>query len=300
VPFVREGLEAGEAVMVAMPRANAEAVREGLGADADAPIWVEIEEVGRNPARILPVWREFASANLGNGRGARGIGEPVWSGRTIDELDECDRHESLLNLAFAGRGAWSLMCPYDASELPDEVLERAEQNHPFVSHEGALAGSRSYLDPLRRSDLLAGRLSQPRGPVARLRFSAGYDLGELRRFVASEAEAAGLGPIRVADLVLAADEVATNALEHASRGELRVWRDGEDLVCEVAAASALADPLVGRSRPDPNEYRGRGLWIVNQLCDLVQIRSEDEATVVRMRIGIADAVLTAARAPGPV
>ena len=32
----------------------------------------------------------------------RGIGEPIWADRRPDELDECQLHESLINLAFAG------------------------------------------------------------------------------------------------------------------------------------------------------------------------------------------------------
>jgi anti-sigma regulatory factor (Ser/Thr protein kinase) len=285
IPFVRSGLEQNEAVMVAMPHANASPLREALGNDADEVDWLEMEEVGRNPARIIPVWREFASANLGGGRGARGIGEPIWRGRTADELEECDRYESLLNLAFAGHGTWALMCPYNKAELSDEVLEHAEQNHPYVSHEGTLGSSGRFLDPSQRSDLLAGSLSVPPATATSLAFPRQRGLGGLRRTVARQAEAAGLGPSRVADLVLAVDEVATNALEHSSGGELRVWRDGGEIVCEVTAASPIADPLVGRSRPDPNAPRGRGLWIVNQLCDLVQIRSR-ERTVVRMRMAV--------------
>jgi hypothetical protein len=41
-------------------------------------------------------------------------------------------------------------------------------------------------------------------------------------------------------------------------------------------------PLVGRIRPEPDADSGRGVWIANQLCDLVQIRSSAAGTVVRV------------------
>ena len=69
-------------------------------------------ELGRNPACIIPAWREFLR-DAGPGP-IVGIGEPVWPGRSDAELVECSRHESLLNLAFDGGRPWRLLCPYDA------------------------------------------------------------------------------------------------------------------------------------------------------------------------------------------
>jgi hypothetical protein len=46
----------------------------------------------------------------------------------------------------------------------------------------------------------------------------------------------------------------------------------------------IDDPLVGRIRPGPEQHRGRGLWLVNQLCDLVQLRTSGNGTIVRMHM----------------
>jgi len=67
----------------------------------------------RNPARIIPAWRRFLDRQGGDRRSVRGIGEPIWSGREEQELTECQRHESLLNVAFDHGQAWRLLCPYD-------------------------------------------------------------------------------------------------------------------------------------------------------------------------------------------
>jgi anti-sigma regulatory factor (Ser/Thr protein kinase) len=99
----------------------------------------------------------------------------------------------------------------------------------------------------------------------------------------ARAYAAGLAEPRIADLVLAVDELATNTLRYANgKGILRAWREDAALLCEVADGGHIADPLAGRELPPPDELGGRGLWLVNQLCDLVQLRSGPGHSVVRV------------------
>ncbi len=51
------------------------------------------------------------------------------------------------------------------------------------------------------------------------------------------------------------------------------------MVCEVSDDAPVTDPLHGRSLPaDEHE----GLWQVNQACDLVQLRSAEGRTTVRI------------------
>jgi hypothetical protein len=108
--------------------------------------------IGLNPARIIPVWREFVEEHSDNVRGTRGIGEPIWVSRSPDELVECERHEALLNLAFASpAGALHLVCPFDAETLPTSVIEEAWRNHPIVTEGGDPRRSATY----RRVDAVA-------------------------------------------------------------------------------------------------------------------------------------------------
>ena len=103
--------------------------------------------------------------------------------------------------------------------------------------------------------------------------------------MARRAAAAGLDAARTADLVLAVDEVATNSLRHGGgRGTLRIWQDADALVCEVRDAGRIEDPLAGRVRPPLDRDGGRGLWLVNQLCDLVQLRTLPTGAVVRLHV----------------
>ena len=69
----------------------------------------------------------------------------------------------------------------------------------------------------------------------------------------------------------------------------RVWRHGEVVVCEVHDAGRFDQPLAGRVRPTPDQTSGFGLWLANQVCDLVQIRSFEDGSVVRLHISAGDA-----------
>ena len=83
--------------------------------------------------------------------------------------------------------------------------------------------------------------------------------------------------------MLAVNEILTNSVRHGGgTGVLRIWQDDETLVCEVRDGGRIDDPLADRRRPRPDQTGGRGLWIANQLCDLVQLRSLADGSVVRV------------------
>jgi len=67
-------------------------------------------------------------------------------------------------------------------------------------------------------------------------------------------------------------------------GTLRMWREQNTLLVEVHDRGHLEEPLIGRTRPGPEQPTGRGLWVVNHLCDLVQIRSAPTGSVVRVHM----------------
>jgi anti-sigma regulatory factor (Ser/Thr protein kinase) len=154
-----------------------------------------------------------------------------------------------------------------------------------VCEDGAARESSDYygLDAIARP--FDDELPDPPDDASELSFRRG-SLVPLRRFVARLAR--DLGASRRADLVLAVHEVVSNSLRHGGgAGRLLVWRDRNALVCEVRDRGRIDDPLVGRERPAFGRAGGRGLWLANQLCDLVQVRSFPEGSVVRlhMRLG---------------
>jgi anti-sigma regulatory factor (Ser/Thr protein kinase) len=113
------------------------------------------------------------------------------------------------------------------------------------------------------------------------------DLSRVRRVTRQRAVEAGVGRDRVDDIVLAVNEMVSNTLSHVGEGgTLSIWLETHqhELICEVRDGGHIADPLAGRRQPSADELSGRGLWIANQLCDLVELRSGVEGTVVRLHV----------------
>ena len=280
-PFLQAGVAARQPTLVVVAAAKIDALRTALGPDAAHVEFADMTDVGRNPARIIPAWSDFVRRNA-DAPAIRGIGEPIDARRSPAELAECQRHESLLNVAFdRGPRLW-LLCPYDLAGLPTDVLEEARRSHPFVTNG---RGSEVSLDYIDRGPAAAGfdePLPEPPDSAAVMAFRGGW-LATVRDFVGEQAQHAKLSTGKVSDLVLAVNELATNSLRYGGgQGTLRVWHTNRSLVCEVTDNGQLSDPLVGREQPGAGRLGGRGLWMVNQLCDLVQIRSLPTGTVVRV------------------
>ena len=286
VPFIAEGVDAGEPILAVVSREKIERLRDRLNGRADRVRFADMADVGMNPARIIPAWRAFVSGQHARGRPFRGIGEPIWATRSRDELDECERHEALLNVAFDGAPAWWLVCPYDTDTLPDAVLEEAERNHPFVVHQGVRGPSGAYRGLEGSSAPFDRPLPAAPAGARELRFeSAPVSLHALRTAVADEAERSGIDAARRDDLILATSEVATNSIRHGGgAGLLRIWSDDAGVVCEISDAGRITDPLVGRDRPSGDLESGYGLWLANHVCDLVQIRTFGSGSVVRLHV----------------
>lgn len=281
--FIRDSLENGEPILVVLSAVKIEALRAALGDGDETVMFANMEAVGANPALMIPAWSRFL-ARHGGTRRLRGIGEPPWAGRSAAEVVEWQRHESLVNLAFAEARPWWLLCPYDTEALAPEVIGEALRSHPFVSAGAGPEVSAAYrgLEAVRAPFVEA--LAEPPPDSPAITFAAG-PLTELRALVAREAARAGLDERRRDEFVLAVHEVATNSLRHGGgRGSLRLWRDAGVLVCEIRDAGWIDDPLAGRQQPAPNALAGRGLWLANHLCDLVQVRSSPAGTAVRLHV----------------
>jgi anti-sigma regulatory factor (Ser/Thr protein kinase) len=255
-------------------------LREDLGADADRVRFADMDEVGSNPARIIPAWREFVDANAG--RAIRGIGEPITNERGAAELAECHRHESLLNFAFAGADGFRLLCPYDSSSLDPAIVDEAHRTHPATVVAGREVPSSDYPG----LDVIAAPFAEPLPeppPGVRALFFDATSLEFVRVLVGNLAEASGLELEAREDLLLAVNEIATNSIRHGGgRGVLRAWTEDDTLVFEVRDAGTIHEPLAGRERPDAAQTGGFGLWLANQICDLVQVRAFADGGAVRL------------------
>jgi anti-sigma regulatory factor (Ser/Thr protein kinase) len=281
--FIRGGIEAGEPTLVVVARDRVDALRD-LAGDGDGTVmYADMADVGANPGRIIPAWCQFVDGHAARGRRLRGIGEPVWAERGAAELVECQRHERLLNLAFEGAPGFWLLCPYDTTTLSEAVIDEARRSHPFVSTADGVASTSTFAGMPSRSTLDAP-LGEPSATARELTFTA-WSLGTVRSLAAREAARAGLPSRRIADLVMAVNEVATNSVRHGGGdGRLRVWQEPGAVICDVHDQGHVTSPLVDRRQPAADPLDARGLWLANHLCDLVQLRSSAQGTTIRLHM----------------
>jgi anti-sigma regulatory factor (Ser/Thr protein kinase) len=283
LPFITDGLAAGEPVAVSVPGTNLRLLRGALGADARRVLLHDMSVVGRNPGRIIPgVLLAFADAHPGCR--IRIIGEPIWVSRSRDEYPACVQHEALINTAFAGRDA-AILCPYDAAALPPAWIGHAERTHPTIVTATRRWDSPHFADPVAVAADFNEPLPDPPPRAARIR--VGLDnLPEIRSFVVAEAGAAGLRRDQAVDLMIAVNELAANTVEHAGGGgNLAVWTESEHLICQLRDEGHIKDPMAGRL-PVPADHPdgGRGLLLVHRLCDLVRIYTTPEGTTIRVHV----------------
>jgi anti-sigma regulatory factor (Ser/Thr protein kinase) len=274
--FVAGGVASGEPVFVALPAAQIPASWLPSGPTV---LMTDTRTLGGNPARLIPALRAFADRF--SGRRVRYLGESAWAGRSSAELREIVRHESLLNLAFAGDSI-SALCPYNAAELPASVLADACGAHPTLQDQTGERANNGYRGPAAWPDSLSKPLVAP--PTEHV-LAYDHDLRQVRSLVASVAGGAGLPPARCTDLVIAASEVAANTLRHTSGGGIvRLWETGAELMCQLEDSGHITDPLAGQWRPADDLPGGHGLWLVNQVCDLAEIHSSELGTTIRLHM----------------
>lgn len=279
-PFVREGVEAGEPTLVAVPAATLELLCDELGPAAAHVTFLDIEQVGTNPARITGIWHDWTVSH--RGQSARGVGEPVWVGRSGPEMAECNGHERLLDLACEDSRLW-LVCPYDTSSLPADALAIAQETHRDIVAGDSREPSSAFVAGW--DDILTVPLDEPAGPTLDLDVEFSAHPAEVRRHAEQQAAAAGLQRDKAEAFVMAVNELASNSLRHGSgAGRFRTWHDHDSVVAEIRDSGRITQPLAGRLQPGADAESGRGLWIVHQLCDLVQVRSGADGTTVRLHM----------------
>ena len=116
------------------------------------------------------------------------------------------------------------------------------------------------------------------------------DLAAIRAVVHRYAIQAGLTETRAIDLTLAVSEVAANTIKHAkSPGSLKIWYDANEIVCQIHDEGIITDPMAGRREPSLDALGGHGLWIVNQVCDQVELQSDENGTTIRLHMHLPDA-----------
>jgi anti-sigma regulatory factor (Ser/Thr protein kinase) len=281
--FICAGLSCGNRVVVMLGEQKIAALRKRLG-PAGAPVqFIVVDGEVANPSKLIPLWRSILDT-LEQGQGCRGVAEPIRCGMPDDRVAEWQLHELLLNKAFEGGGFW-LLCTYDRLLLDETTLDEARRSHRFVASSSEPTILSEEFDSDGEIAFYRRRtLMQAPGDAQRFDIDAA-SVSTARRALFEFAHALGMTDSAAADCALAGHEVVANSLRHGGgTAHLSIWHEHETLICEVKDAGRFGDALAGRTKPSAKARGGRGLWMANQLCDLVQVRSEKEGTVVRLHM----------------
>jgi anti-sigma regulatory factor (Ser/Thr protein kinase) len=287
VPFLLEGLAAGEAAVVATGRRTAEVLRDAVG---DHPL-VHVLERGdvyraRTPTAIT-TFRRLAEQRSGDGAtGVRVVGE-VDFGVTERDWLEWQRYEAVINHALAAWPLWGL-CVFDSRRLPYPILESALRTHSGIVTDAGRAPNPQFMAP---ADYVRG-LPVPAEPLEdtppRLAALDVTDFIGLRHAVAAELKTVDGPRDAIEDYLLAVDEMSSNAARHGKPPiSLRLWISAERIVCTIAdGGPGWDDPFAGYGPAHGEDLSrgGMGLWLARQLCDHVDISTDEEGTRVRLTL----------------
>lgn len=260
VAFLREGLEAGEGGIVANTQDGLAVMREALGSDAEQVRWVDVSTAYTRPARTLAAYHQVYAEELAKNRSLRAVAD-VQLGPHPSEWDMWIGYEAIFNRSFAHLPAW-VWCTYNANGLPDALLEGVWRTHPEVVVGEGSNTSGHYEDPDR---LLRGITSEPVALPGLRPIGFGRGAEEFRERLARELVAEKVPEGQVLDMLMAASEIAQNAIEHGGGvEEVRVGRAEGRLVCEVVdRGNGFDDPGAGYLAP--RRGIGTGLWVARQL-----------------------------------
>jgi anti-sigma regulatory factor (Ser/Thr protein kinase) len=280
LPFVEAGLSSKEPTLVAVQDRHVENMRAALDGTPEGLTLCPVEDWYETSARTREKFSRWAGEQTDSGSRARLMGEPPWALGREAQVRDWARHESVNNVAFAGRPV-TFVCPYDARALPEEVLGHARGTHPEIVDADGVSASASYEDPpdfCRRMDSTIE--AQHGAPAMELSFGL-KDLPRVRRTLWSFARDAGMAGWRADELVLAVNEITTNAVIHGRPpATVRVWHADDEIVIEVAdAGEGIRDSLAGQLTPPATALGGRGLWLTRLLCDAVEVRNAGGSAV---------------------
>ncbi len=288
VPMVAAGLESGGPVLLAARPATMEALRATVGHPAELITLVGPESQDSGSGQTLAARRARQLRELTGGGTAAVVISEHWNrydgvdGRFWTELD------AAMNVALSDLPV-RLTCFFPEMPLHLDILEGARRNHPWLLNRGIPQANPQHRHPREVLAELPAPAPVVLGPPELRMVFGAWQLNAVREAVERALLTAGYGRDRAEDVVLAVNEVATNAVEHGTGGRggaealLYLWSAVDGFVVEVHDRGPLRDPLPGLRAPHPSEPRGRGVWIARQLCDSLHIWSSPTGTHVRMR-----------------
>jgi anti-sigma regulatory factor (Ser/Thr protein kinase) len=278
-PFLEAGFEEGASTLAVTSRSNCALLRHALGAASERVAFIDRDVWYVRPASTIAAYHATLSDLVRGGAPSTRVVAEVQFGPTAEEWKDWVAYEAISNHAFADHPAW-IVCPYDARLLSEEVVEAAWRTHPEVVADGRDAGQ--HFD---NPEDVVRALAREHGPPLELRsVQQGDDPVVFRERLAAEMAAAKVPKARALNMLVAANEIVTNAREHGGGPEmLRAGLVDGRFVCEISdGGPGFDDPLAGYLPPKPDDGRGAGLWTARQLTSRLELIPSPDGLTVRL------------------
>lgn len=147
VPYLRQGVLQGDAVLAVTTNSQIRRIRTALGNDVGRVDFRSSAGWYRSPMDALKKYRAYLERRLDSGaRWARIVGEPIWTGRSDAEIEDWVRYEAIINLSLAAQPA-TIMCPYDVRSIAPSIVVAAHRTHPELADGTNVALNSAYCQP---------------------------------------------------------------------------------------------------------------------------------------------------------
>jgi anti-sigma regulatory factor (Ser/Thr protein kinase) len=285
VPFLQEGLAAGDAAVIAAGARTVGVLAEALDEDPRVHV-LERSDVyrGRTPTAIT-AFRRLAERCLAEGISrVRVVGE-VDFGPTQRDWLEWQRYEAVINVALADWPLWGL-CVFDTQRLPEQVLTSTLRTHPNLATPQSRGSNPLFGDPVRYLRSLPVPPEPLENTPPRLAALDVKDFIGLRHAVATELATTDAPREVLEDFLIAVDEVTANAVRHGHPPvDVALWISFDRLVSTVSdGGRGWDDPFAGYAPAHGEDLSrgGMGLWLARQLCDHLDITHHEDGVTVRL------------------
>lgn len=286
VPFLEDGLRAGEPTVVALGEGGSRLLKESIPATSGLSFLPD--DGYPRPASALKQFHELVRGYVFAGaEQVRIIGEVPHPG-TGTAWEPWARYEAAINHALSGFPLWGL-CVYDTRFTPAEVLTDVKRTHPMLATpDGGHVTNADYTDP---ATFLSGY--EPRYIDPLERSAPAVELlsptpEAARKATAAEGGRSGLTAEEVEGLVMAVSESVSNGIRHGKPPvEFRLWAAPGRMVATVTdQGEGPNHPFAGLlpARQNPAEG-GLGLWIAHQVCEQVTMHRTETGFTIRLVAG---------------
>ena len=288
VPFLRAGVEAGDGVVVCCRHRTAGVLLDALGYELQIA-YLDYDDTYNTPIAAIAAYQELVDSFLSAGaQHVRVTAEAVYD-RSLDERREWARYEAVGNHAMEAYPV-SAICLYDTRLVPADLLAVGRLTHPSLIVDATTSSNPDYMPPaefLQHTDQALPDPVEADPPDLDMATVSGLD--DLR----TELELCLFRTTHMAhetaDLILAVNEVAANAIRHgAPPVSVRLWVRPGRCVCTITDhGSGITDPFAGYIWPgalNKPPTHGMGLWLARRLCDHVDIVNHPDGCTVRLTI----------------